>query len=164
MEQCVHLKRPALAVRVYHEMIKAGIQPNAVTYGFYNNAVLEGAWPNQRRRWKVLLIVVSVCIFLRKVVTSGNSKSSRAGRAQLGKILGEADFSSIALGHQSTGKSNISALDVGLEERRDLAAEEEGGEEGSYDYHSLRRKRRGRMYKLNSPGERGREGGREGRP
>ena len=149
----MHLKRPALAVRVYHEMIKAGIQPNAITYGFYNKAVLEGAWPSQRRRWKVLLIVVSVCVFLRKVVASGNSsKSSRVGRPQLGKILGEADFSSIALGHQSMGKNNISALDVGLDERRDLAEGEEGGDDGTYDYHSLRRKRRGRVYKLTSPG------------
>ena len=42
MEQCVKLGRPALAVRVYHEMIKAGLQPSAVTYGFYNKAVIEG--------------------------------------------------------------------------------------------------------------------------
>ena len=36
MEQCVKIGRPALAVKVYNEMVKAGIQPNAVTYGFYN--------------------------------------------------------------------------------------------------------------------------------
>ena len=36
MEQCVKIGRPALAVKVYNEMAKAGIQPNAVTYGFYN--------------------------------------------------------------------------------------------------------------------------------
>ena len=36
MEQCVEIGRPALAVKVYNEMVKAGIQPNAVTYGFYN--------------------------------------------------------------------------------------------------------------------------------
>ena len=38
MEQCVKIGRPALAVKVYNEMAKAGIQPNAVTYGFYNKA------------------------------------------------------------------------------------------------------------------------------
>ena len=36
MEQCVKIGRPALAVKVYNEMVKAGVQPNAVTYGFYN--------------------------------------------------------------------------------------------------------------------------------
>ena len=36
MEQCVKIGRPALAVKVYNEMVKAGIQPNAITYGFYN--------------------------------------------------------------------------------------------------------------------------------
>ena len=43
MEQCVKIGRPALAVKVYNEMVKAGIQPNAVTYGFYNKVrVTEG--------------------------------------------------------------------------------------------------------------------------
>ena len=152
MEQCVHLGRPALAVRVYHEMIKAGIQPNAVTYGFYNKAVLEGAWPSQRRKWKVLLIVVCVCLFLKKVGSNGAKSESHP---QLGKILGEADFSSIALSHSANDKSNISALDVGLDERKDVTDFEEEEEEamvGAFDYHSLRRKRRGCVYKLTNPG------------
>ena len=33
------LGRPALAVKVYNEMAKAGIQPNAVTYGFYKQGL-----------------------------------------------------------------------------------------------------------------------------
>ncbi len=147
MEQCVHLKRPALAVRVYHEMIKAGIQPNAITYGFYNKAVLEGAWPSQRRRWKVLLIVVAVCLYLRKLSKSG--KKADGNRPRLGKILGEADFSSIAVSHHGNTKNDISALDVGLDVRRgSVECEGQDEEDGAYDYHSLRRKRRGQVYKL----------------
>lgn len=43
---CGHYGQPALAVRVFFEMRKAGIKPNAVTYGYYNKAVLESRWPD----------------------------------------------------------------------------------------------------------------------
>lgn len=152
MEQCVQLGRPALAVRVYHEMIKAGIQPNAITYGFYNKAVLEGAWPNNKRKWKVLLIVISVCFFLKKL--QKNEQKPAGGRPPLGKLFGEADFSRIALSNSVSDRRNISALDVGLDERgaeeEDVEGEEGGG--GAQDYHSLRRRRRRTIYKLTNPG------------
>ena len=73
MEQCVKLGRPALAVRVYHEMRKAGIQPNAVTYGFYNKVVLEGKWPSTRRNWNILRIVVMACFYLRRLPHTGHA-------------------------------------------------------------------------------------------
>uniref|UniRef100_A0A665WXA6 DENN domain containing 4A n=1 Tax=Echeneis naucrates TaxID=173247 RepID=A0A665WXA6_ECHNA len=40
---------PVLAVRVLFEMKKAGIHPNAITYGYYNKAVLESTWPSSTR-------------------------------------------------------------------------------------------------------------------
>ncbi|XP_062985295.1 DENN domain-containing protein 4C isoform X2 [Elgaria multicarinata webbii] len=40
---------PVLAVRVLFEMKNAGIQPNAITYGYYNKAVLESPWPSSNR-------------------------------------------------------------------------------------------------------------------
>uniref|UniRef100_H3CP04 DENN domain containing 4C n=1 Tax=Tetraodon nigroviridis TaxID=99883 RepID=H3CP04_TETNG len=40
---------PVLAVRVLVEMKKAGLQPNAITYGYYNKAVLESPWPSRNR-------------------------------------------------------------------------------------------------------------------
>lgn len=43
---CGRFGQPALAVRVFFEMKKAGIKPNAVTYGYYNKAVLESKWPD----------------------------------------------------------------------------------------------------------------------
>lgn len=113
MQQCVSLGRPALAVRVYHEMRKAGIQPNAVTYGFYNKAVIEGAWPNQKRRWKVLLIVVSVCLFLRSL--GRDEKRSLKSLPQ--DQYREPDFSLIARSTSTSSRKSISALDVGLDER-----------------------------------------------
>ena len=63
MEQCVKLGWPTLAVRVYHEMIKAGIQPNAVTYGFYNKAVIEGKWPSKKHNCLFLSPQGSITVY-----------------------------------------------------------------------------------------------------
>lgn len=120
MQQCVNLGRPALAVRVYHEMMKAGIQPNAVTYGFYNKAVIEGAWPNRRRKWKVLLIVVSTCLFLNSFRRCENSRLKSLPK----DVFREPDFSLIARSASMSSHKSISALDVGVDEKEE---ELEGG-------------------------------------
>lgn len=41
---CGNHGQPALAVKVYFEMKKYGIIPSAVTYGYYNKAILESKW------------------------------------------------------------------------------------------------------------------------
>ncbi|XP_053560137.1 DENN domain-containing protein 4B isoform X2 [Bombina bombina] len=62
MQLCGQYGEPVLAVRVMLEMRKAGIVPNAITYGYYNKAVLESKWPssnqNGRLRWAKLRNVV----------------------------------------------------------------------------------------------------------
>uniref|UniRef100_A0A3B3HMF1 DENN domain containing 4A n=1 Tax=Oryzias latipes TaxID=8090 RepID=A0A3B3HMF1_ORYLA len=49
MQLCGQYGQPVLAVRVLFEMKKAGVHPNAVTYGYYNKAVLESTWPSSNR-------------------------------------------------------------------------------------------------------------------
>ncbi|XP_069382576.1 C-myc promoter-binding protein-like isoform X6 [Paralichthys olivaceus] len=49
MQLCGQYGQPVLAVRVLFEMKKAGIHPNAITYGYYNKAVLESTWPSSTR-------------------------------------------------------------------------------------------------------------------
>ncbi|KAM8893504.1 C-myc promoter-binding protein-like isoform 2-T2 [Spinachia spinachia] len=49
MQLCGQYGQPVLAVRVLFEMKKAGVQPNAITYGYYNKAVLESTWPSRTR-------------------------------------------------------------------------------------------------------------------
>ncbi|XP_029112041.1 C-myc promoter-binding protein isoform X2 [Scleropages formosus] len=49
MQLCGQYGQPVLAVRVLFEMKKAGVQPNAITYGYYNKAVLESTWPSSTR-------------------------------------------------------------------------------------------------------------------
>ncbi|XP_056601825.1 DENN domain-containing protein 4C [Triplophysa dalaica] len=49
MQLCGLWEMPVMAVRVLMEMKKAGVQPNAITYGYYNKAVLESPWPSRNR-------------------------------------------------------------------------------------------------------------------
>uniref|UniRef100_A0A8C7DKF0 DENN domain containing 4C n=1 Tax=Oncorhynchus kisutch TaxID=8019 RepID=A0A8C7DKF0_ONCKI len=49
MQLCGLYGQPVMAVRVLVEMKKAGVHPNAITYGYYNKAVLEGPWPSRNR-------------------------------------------------------------------------------------------------------------------
>ncbi|KAL2790695.1 C-myc promoter-binding protein isoform 1 [Daubentonia madagascariensis] len=70
MQLCGQYDQPVLAVRVLFEMRKAGIDPNAITYGYYNKAVLESTWPSRSRSghflWtKVRNVVLGVAQFKR---------------------------------------------------------------------------------------------------
>ncbi|CAH1795855.1 unnamed protein product [Owenia fusiformis] len=70
MQLCGHYHQPVLAVKVLFEMKRHGIQPNAITYGFYNKAVLESKWPsketNAYQLWtKVRNLIMGVAQFKR---------------------------------------------------------------------------------------------------
>uniref|UniRef100_H3CIK0 DENN domain containing 4B n=1 Tax=Tetraodon nigroviridis TaxID=99883 RepID=H3CIK0_TETNG len=70
MQLCGQFGQPVLAVRVLLEMKKAGITPNAITYGYYNKAVLESTWPScsqgGRVRWTRLRnVLLAVAQFRR---------------------------------------------------------------------------------------------------
>uniref|UniRef100_A0A3Q2XAU0 DENN domain containing 4C n=1 Tax=Hippocampus comes TaxID=109280 RepID=A0A3Q2XAU0_HIPCM len=49
MQLCGVWGLPVMAVRVLVEMKKAGVHPNAITYGYYNKAALESPWPSRTR-------------------------------------------------------------------------------------------------------------------
>lgn len=50
---CTIHNQPALAVKVFLNMRRYRVKLNAITYGYYNKAVLEGNWPTEARlnRW-----------------------------------------------------------------------------------------------------------------
>lgn len=63
MQLCGIHNLPVLAVRLHYLMKRSGIQPNALTYGFYNRCVLEATWPSDtalssQLRWNRLKNVV----------------------------------------------------------------------------------------------------------
>uniref|UniRef100_A0A8C5SRK7 UDENN domain-containing protein n=1 Tax=Laticauda laticaudata TaxID=8630 RepID=A0A8C5SRK7_LATLA len=83
MQLCGQYGQPVLAVKVLFEMKKAGIDPNAITYGYYNKAVLESSWPSSNRSgyflWtKIRNVILGITQFkrvLRKQPPNGIHKT-----------------------------------------------------------------------------------------
>ncbi|XP_023718394.1 DENN domain-containing protein Crag isoform X4 [Cryptotermes secundus] len=71
MQLCGVYSQPVLAVKLLSQMKRSGIQPNAITYGFYNRAVLEATWPSDctnssQLLWnKVRNVIIGVALFRR---------------------------------------------------------------------------------------------------
>lgn len=63
MQLCGVHSQPVLAVHLLSQMKMSGIQPNALTYGYYNRAVLEAKWPsdgsNSSHLWSKLRYIKS---------------------------------------------------------------------------------------------------------
>jgi pentatricopeptide repeat protein len=55
MQLCGVYSQPVLAIKLLSQMKRSGIQPNAITYGFYNRAVLEATWPSDSTHSSQLL-------------------------------------------------------------------------------------------------------------
>nr|XP_033775547.1 DENN domain-containing protein 4C isoform X2 [Geotrypetes seraphini] len=58
MQLCGIWSNPLLALKVLFEMKNAGVQPNAITYGYYNKVVLMSPWPNSSRSGNFLWTTV----------------------------------------------------------------------------------------------------------
>ncbi|KAI2797635.1 DENN domain-containing protein 4B [Blomia tropicalis] len=58
--------QPALAVKVFMDMKKYQVRLNAITYGYYNKAVLEGNWPSGFCKWAKLRNTWSVVFYLKR--------------------------------------------------------------------------------------------------
>lgn len=84
MQLCGVHNLPVLAVRLNYLMKRTGVQPNALTYGFYNRCVLEAKWPQDsigigQLRWNRLKnVVIGAAQFKRagKVFASRKKKLS----------------------------------------------------------------------------------------
>uniref|UniRef100_A0A8C3TIR3 DENN domain containing 4C n=1 Tax=Chelydra serpentina TaxID=8475 RepID=A0A8C3TIR3_CHESE len=92
MQLCGLCGHPVQAVRVLFEMKIAGVQPNAITYGYYNKAVLESHWPSSNRSgiflWtKVQNVVRGVAQFrqcLKKATRSSQVSVISGGQSDQG--------------------------------------------------------------------------------
>ncbi|TSX16999.1 C-myc promoter-binding protein [Bagarius yarrelli] len=105
MQLCGQYGQPVLAVRVLFEMKKAGVQPNAITYGYYNRAVLESTWPSSTRGghflWGKLRNVV------RGVVQFKQVWRRQASHAKEPQLSDASDLDSVS--HGSLDSTNDSA-------------------------------------------------------
>ncbi|KFO92717.1 C-myc promoter-binding protein, partial [Buceros rhinoceros silvestris] len=92
MQLCGQYGQPVLAVRVLFEMQKAGVDPNAITYGYYNKAVLESTWPSSNRGgyflWmKIRNVVMGIAQFkkaLKKLPTGTSHAAVPGGLSDFG--------------------------------------------------------------------------------
>ncbi|TRY69064.1 hypothetical protein TCAL_04429 [Tigriopus californicus] len=77
MQLCHEYDQPILAVKVLFEMKAIHLHPNAVTYGYYNRAVLESKWPEGEASrgvilWGKLRNLIMAITILKVVAKEGN--------------------------------------------------------------------------------------------
>ncbi|XP_006886706.1 PREDICTED: C-myc promoter-binding protein isoform X2 [Elephantulus edwardii] len=116
MQLCGQYDQPVLAVRVLFEMQKAGVDPNAITYGYYNKAVLESTWPSRSRSgyflWtKVRNVILGVAQFKRALQKHAHlSQTTLSG--------GQSDLGYNSLSKEEVRRGNTSTEDI-QEEREE---------------------------------------------
>lgn len=80
MQLCGQYGQPVLAVKLLSEMKRNGVQPNAITYGYYNKAVLESTWPSGTSSghlmWAKLRNVVRGVALFKRGLSHGNCSES----------------------------------------------------------------------------------------
>uniref|UniRef100_A0AAZ3NNN7 DENN/MADD domain containing 4A n=1 Tax=Oncorhynchus tshawytscha TaxID=74940 RepID=A0AAZ3NNN7_ONCTS len=110
MQLCGQYSQPVLAVRVLFEMKKAGVHPNAITYGYYNKAVLESTWPSTGSRggyflWAKLRNVVLGVGRFKQTVQNHNQNQTQSRDTQpnsLDLTGGQGTLRTITLNFTST--------------------------------------------------------------
>lgn len=93
MQLCGVWGLPVMAVRVLVEMKKAGVHPNAITYGYYNKAVLESPWPSRNRSgqfmWtKLRNVLRGVAQFKHSVGHTSSKKGPTLSTTAVGSAAG----------------------------------------------------------------------------
>ncbi|XP_065199879.1 C-myc promoter-binding protein isoform X2 [Planococcus citri] len=81
MQLCGAYNQPMLAVKLLFLMKRSGVQPNAITYGFYNRAVLESKWPSDMSNssqllWNKLRNVIHATALLKKMGQEAGKRRS----------------------------------------------------------------------------------------
>ncbi|XP_028330042.1 DENN domain-containing protein 4C isoform X2 [Gouania willdenowi] len=88
MQLCGVWGLPVMAVRVLVEMKKAGVLPNAITYGYYNKAVLESPWPSRNRSglfmWTKLRNVLRGVAQFKQPLTRSSPQKTGVPRTPIG--------------------------------------------------------------------------------
>ncbi|XP_033992511.1 DENN domain-containing protein 4C isoform X2 [Trematomus bernacchii] len=119
MQLCGIWGLPVMAVRVLVEMKKAGVHPNAITYGYYNKAVLESPWPSRNRSglfmWTKLRNVVRGVAQFKKAL---HPKSANKGPSATATSLG---VSAVTDADRLSHGSADSSSEVNSEEHNRLA-------------------------------------------
>ncbi|XP_018546269.1 DENN domain-containing protein 4C isoform X1 [Lates calcarifer] len=128
MQLCGVWGLPVMAVRVLVEMKKAGVHPNAITYGYYNKAVLESPWPSRNRSgqfmWTKLRNVLRGVAQFKHALNRTASKKGPTLSATAASKGGSAVTDADRLSHGSADSSNdvngeVFVHDHGMEDATD---------------------------------------------
>ncbi|KAJ8008216.1 hypothetical protein DPEC_G00102500 [Dallia pectoralis] len=110
MQLCGLYGLPVMAVRVMVEMKKAGVEPNAITYGYYNKAVLEGPWPSRNRSglfvWAKVRNVVRAVAQFKRALKRKSAKTGPTIIATATSVGGSASSDGDRLSHGSADSSS----------------------------------------------------------
>ncbi|XP_041820417.1 DENN domain-containing protein 4C isoform X1 [Chelmon rostratus] len=110
MQLCGVWGLPVMAVRVLVEMKKAGVHPNAITYGYYNKAVLESPWPSRNRSglfmWTKLRNVVRGVAQFKQTLDRTSSEKGPTLSTTAASIGGSAVTDADRLSHGSADSSS----------------------------------------------------------
>lgn len=85
LQLCGQYSQPVLAVRVLFEMKKAGVQPNAITYGYYNKVTFALHTNVQHCKRQAKLKVTNM-VLLQAVLESTWPSTTRGGYFLWGKL------------------------------------------------------------------------------
>ncbi|KAK8730980.1 hypothetical protein OTU49_007734, partial [Cherax quadricarinatus] len=95
MQLCGLYSQPILAVKVLCEMRQHGITPNAITYGYYNRAVMENKWTHSNLFWnKLRNVVIGVSAFKHSGLERAQRRKLSLTLDVVDKCLADADSSS----------------------------------------------------------------------
>ena len=126
MQLCGLYTQPVIAVKVLFEMKRHGVNPNAVTYGYYNKAVLESEWPqgiasSSQMLWhKLRNVQTAVWLFRQAGKTRRRRKAQEedaVSRASLESGPG-AEFTVPAVREEADGRSTGSREECSGEEAK----------------------------------------------
>ncbi|KAF7669009.1 hypothetical protein LDENG_00264010 [Lucifuga dentata] len=102
MQLCGVWGLPVMAVRVLFEMKKAGINANAITYGYYNKAVLESPWPSRNRSglfmWTKLRNVLRGVAQFKQALTRTSTKKGPSKTTRTASVGGSAEVDRLSHG------------------------------------------------------------------
>ncbi|CAB0035742.1 unnamed protein product [Trichogramma brassicae] len=108
MQLCGVYGQPLLAVKLLFHMKRSGVQPNALTYGFYNKAVLEATWPSDMTNSSQLMwnklrnVIVGAALFKK----AGKKRARRRSCSNNENLLLPEDLKGQNLEH-ATSRSSL---------------------------------------------------------
>ncbi|XP_074094810.1 DENN domain-containing protein Crag isoform X2 [Cotesia typhae] len=108
MQLCGVYGQPLLAVKLLFHMKRSGVQPNALTYGFYNKAVLEATWPSDMTNSSQLMwnklrnVIVGAALFKR-----AGKKSARRRLSSNPDVIGIEGLKIQGMDNLATSRSSL---------------------------------------------------------